>query len=464
MRNTLLIFLAILLAHSAVRASVTGITYKLVYNPTSCLYNVYMTIASGSTTSIQEQEAYTAQVSIVVPTGTSVGTTIVSNEPKTGSINNNVLTRTTPKTWANSNFDINNSALPGYDVYSFTAALTNAYYPVLNTGDSILLFSVSIATTSCGAGVRLWNNNEIQGSPVTGDPNSTDIGGTDYNNGHDFSSSSVYQAYIGNGPSRVAPPSPTVTLTPTLKPGVSFADTSASTPGSSCASSLTYAWNGPNSFSSTSPSIYVSPLTNGKYGNYTLTVTDTKGCTAVASTMIAVPLPIKLTSFNGIGEKCTALLTWKAFTDVNFDHFNVQYSKDGIEYLTIGAVKQQGNTDGESSYSFSNNQERNRGYYRLMIVDKNGTFNYSQVVPVLTECELNDITIVPNPASTYFDVTGINAGDEVRITNTMGQAVQTKLSTGSSTRIDMNVCAPGIYSVAVIRDHSAIKTASVIKQ
>jgi hypothetical protein len=463
MRKALLILLAIVFGHTAIQASVNGITYKLVYNPTSCLYNVYMTITSGSTTSIQEQEAYTAQVSIVVPTGTAVGTTIVSNEPKTGSINNNVLTRTTPNTWSNSNFDINNAAMPGYDVYSFTAALTNAYYPVLNSGDSVLLFSVSIATTSCGAGVRLWNNNEILGSAVTGDPNSTDFGGTDYNNGHDFSSSSVYQAYVGNGTSRVTPPSPTVTLTPTLNPGVSFADTSAATPGSSCAASLTYAWTGPNSFSSTSPSIYVSPLTSDKYGTYTLTVTDTKGCTATASSMIAVPLPIKLINFDGVGKKCTVFLDWKAVTDMNFDHFNVQYSKDGTEYVTIGQVSNPGSSQ-EGNYSFTYNQERKKGYYRLMIMDKDGTFSYSQVVPVNTECEQRDITIVPNPVSTYFEITGISASDEIRITNTMGQAVLTSVSTGSSTRVDMSVCTPGLYSVAIIRDNTVIKTVSVIKQ
>lgn len=464
MRKTLLILLALTLGHTMAQAAVSAVTFKLAYNPSTCLYNVYMTVTGGSTTSIQEQEAYTAQVSIVVPTGTVVGATIVSNEPKTGSISNNVLTRTTAKTWSNSNFDINNSVLPGYDVYAFTPALTNAYYPALNNGDSVLLFSLSIGTTSCGSGVRLWNNNEIQGSPATGgDPTSTAFGGTDYNNGHDFSSSTVYQAYVGNGTSYVTPPSPTLTLTPTYTPGTSFADTSAAAPGSSCASGLTYAWTGPNSFASTSPSIYVSPLTASSYGTYTLVVTDAKGCTATASSTISVPLPIHLISFDGMGVKCAAFLNWKAITDGELDHFDVQSSTNGVNYETVGQVPAQANA-AEGSYSFTVNQEDHKTYYRLKMVEQSGNISYSQVIPVSTECERREITVSPNPAATDLTIGGLNVGDKIKVINSIGQTMLLTTASENPMVIDIHAYTPGLYNVLVVRDNEVKKAVSIIKQ
>ncbi len=465
--RSLAIALALLIAQTNVNAAVTGIKYKLVYNPSTCLYNVYMFITSGNTATIQEQEAYTAQVSIVVPTGTFVGVTgIISNEPKIGTYANNVLTRSTATNWYNSNKELNNPALAGSDVYSFVPNLTNAYYGNLNANDSVLLFSLPISVTDCATGLRLWNNNEIQGLPVAGgDPAPAGFGGLDYNNGHNFSANTLYQAYSGNAVSRVTPPKPNLSLAVTYVTGTKFADTSTASAGSSCASPLSYSWTGPNSFSSTSPHILINPITSQSFGTYTLTVTDAKGCSTSASSQLTsgTPLDLRLISFDGVGIKCTAFLNWKISSGTKFYKFFVQFSEDGITYKVIDEIYSANNA-GRTKFSSDYLQNGKNGFYRIVIADDADGLTTGPSVYVATHCEGREILVSPNPTPGEIVIRGIELGDEIKVTNMDGRAILRQIAMDQMARVDISQFANGIYNVQVLRNQILQKTVRVVKK
>lgn len=94
----------------------------------------------------------------------------------------------------------------------------------------------------------------------------------------------------------------------------------------------------------------------------------------------AKPLPIELTNFNAICQNNgTALLKWTTASEVNALKFEVQKSNNGIDFTTIGFVNAQYPLGGSYSYT---DDTKNSGiaYYRLKMIDKDGSFKFSKIV------------------------------------------------------------------------------------
>jgi len=93
----------------------------------------------------------------------------------------------------------------------------------------------------------------------------------------------------------------------------------------------------------------------------------------------AKPLPIELTSFTANCQKNnTVLLQWKTASEVNADKFEIQKSTNGIDFSVIATVPAIYPYGG--SYSFTDDAH-NSGivYYRLRMIDKDGTSKLSPV-------------------------------------------------------------------------------------
>lgn len=86
------------------------------------------------------------------------------------------------------------------------------------------------------------------------------------------------------------------------------------------------------------------------------------------------------------------LVSWKANTENELDHFEVQRSEDGVNYITIGAVS------GNALFQFLDNGPGTANYYRIRAVDKKQRSQYSNTV-YLNYKQTTFITVTPNPAS-----------------------------------------------------------------
>lgn len=89
-------------------------------------------------------------------------------------------------------------------------------------------------------------------------------------------------------------------------------------------------------------------------------------------------LPVKLTSFNGRATTQGAALTWLVASEENFSHYEVQKSNDQRRFETIGRV----NGQNRKQYDFLDENATGTNYYRLKMVDKDGTSSYSKTVRV----------------------------------------------------------------------------------
>ena len=109
-------------------------------------------------------------------------------------------------------------------------------------------------------------------------------------------------------------------------------------------------------------------------------------------------LPISLTSFSGYKELSNNLLKWTSSTEINTSYFDIERSKDGVEFAKIGEVKASGNSATLINYSYvDNNPNYGINYYRLKEWDTDGKFNISNIVSIDNQQKNNEVILYPNP-------------------------------------------------------------------
>jgi hypothetical protein len=119
----------------------------------------------------------------------------------------------------------------------------------------------------------------------------------------------------------------------------------------------------------------------------------------------SAPLPVELLSFSGYANEEDVVLEWTTTEEVNSSLFEVQRSAEGLNYQKIGIVNAQGNANTLQNYQFVD-LDLNFGtyFYRLRMVDLDGTFEYSQIVSVQVESNLSQIQVYPNPTVEYLQI------------------------------------------------------------
>ncbi|MGF2412534.1 MAG: hypothetical protein ACQUYJ_09415 [Ferruginibacter sp.] len=94
-------------------------------------------------------------------------------------------------------------------------------------------------------------------------------------------------------------------------------------------------------------------------------------------------LPIKLLDLTVSEKNSQHLLQWKTETEVNSDHFTIERSSDGQNYTAIGTVKAADFSSTIANYIFTDAAPLDGiNYYRLLMVDKDNSFERSNIVSI----------------------------------------------------------------------------------
>ena len=204
---------------------------------------------------------------------------------------------------------------------------------------------------------------------------------------------------------------------------------------------------------------YITP-TNG--GSYTCTVTYING-NRVSSLPTHFVLPVTLITFKASpiptkeGLSKQVLLSWFTASEINTSHFNIQRSINGKDFTTIDSV----NAKGASSYRYYDIPSLGaRGlYYRLQIIDKDGTLSYSEIreLSIIN----SPLSISPNPAKNFVNIAGSNL-KEVSIVDLYGRILKTEVINTNSTQLPVNNLTKGIYMVKAIMIDGSIKTEKLV--
>ncbi|NIJ53366.1 choice-of-anchor A family protein [Dyadobacter arcticus] len=140
-------------------------------------------------------------------------------------------------------------------------------------------------------------------------------------------------------------------------------------------------------------------------------------------------LPVTLMSFQAVAGIDGVDLKWATQSEVDFSHFEIQHSNNARNWEKIGEELAEGNGKTENKlYTFTHTSpEPGAQYYRLKMVDLDGSFEFSRVQNAFVDGNAR-LVVSPNPASSQFAITGLYNPEKqfvhVKIFNAAGKLLQ----------------------------------------
>jgi hypothetical protein len=142
------------------------------------------------------------------------------------------------------------------------------------------------------------------------------------------------------------------------------------------------------------------------------------------------PLPVALSSFEAVKEGSTNVgLYWNTASEIRSSHFILERALEYGKFEAIDKVKAAGNSNRMISYQYKDANvaevlNTNTVFYRLKMVDLDGTFEYSQVRTVrFGDDTETDITVFPvpfnNEISIFIAASEARKGN-IEVVNVMG--------------------------------------------
>jgi len=173
----------------------------------------------------------------------------------------------------------------------------------------------------------------------------------------------------------------------------------------------------------------------------------------------ADPLPLELTSFTGRVNNCQADISWVTATEIDFSHFLLQKSIDGTVFTTLDRIDGTGGENAPARYTYTDHDQLvKHNFYRLAMVDNDGTVTNSSIIQLAAECAEGVYlsAVYPNPVkgmgkirlNNTFDASAAN----LVITDMTGKVVRrypVDILTGTNElELDATGISSGIYYVS----------------
>jgi len=177
--------------------------------------------------------------------------------------------------------------------------------------------------------------------------------------------------------------------------------------------------------------------------------------TNTAGTLIKdlIVLPLRLISFNAMPQNDnTTSLYWNTSNELSTKHFVIEQSNDAARFYAISIVTAKGKANNSYAASIA---EFNSGiiYYRLKIVDTDGSFAYSSIIKIDRRKNTAGFSILTNPVK---DLLTINTTDRIlnntegSIINSLGAVVKIFVVNQGSQAFDVKGLPIGVYYLRIM--------------
>jgi hypothetical protein len=184
----------------------------------------------------------------------------------------------------------------------------------------------------------------------------------------------------------------------------------------------------------------------------------------------AAPLPVELTSLDAARTSTTVVCKWTTASERNSDYFVVERSADGQTYSSLGKVASGGTSIQARNYSYLDAKPLpGAAYYRLRLVDKDGTESFSPVAVVTTATSATEAavaSVAPNPGNNLFElITSNSPVVEANIYTMLGKHIcRLRPTSAQAQRVpfDLTAYPAGVYLVQV-QMASGSATVKVVK-
>lgn len=212
--------------------------------------------------------------------------------------------------------------------------------------------------------------------------------------------------------------------------------------------------------------------TNGT--NYT-EISGITGFSGGTGAIVLIPggfLPVEWMFFTGENMNDHNQLQWATASEKDASHFEVERSYDAVSFEKIGTVRAAGTSSETNFYGFNDyNMQNGANYYRLKLVNTDGTTEYSEIVVVENKVEEDNFSFYPNPTSNeffYSFATDRNEDIRIEILDMLGRVVKVQnfnVSVGKNNQmINISDLTAGTYSVRIIHaDAAKMRSTKIVK-
>lgn len=166
-------------------------------------------------------------------------------------------------------------------------------------------------------------------------------------------------------------------------------------------------------------------------------------------------LPVTLSGFvANLATGGKVAINWNTQQEINTDHFDIQRSSDGLNWLPLATVKAAGSLSAPKAYSCTDNApQKGVNLYRLKTVDVDGNFSFSSIVNVRLSL-VGKVSLFPNPSTSLLNLSlaEVPVSDwTVSIINSLGQILLQKKFSKDQTTVSLPVinCPAGSYTVEI---------------
>lgn len=185
-------------------------------------------------------------------------------------------------------------------------------------------------------------------------------------------------------------------------------------------------------------------------------------------------IPVELVNFKAKYTSNSNTLTWQTASERNAQQFDIQRSSDGVSnWMNIGTVKAQGNSQALLNYQFADETPLQLSYYRLRTLDFDSKAQVSKTVSINRKANgklsMGSISSLYTEGGTLtFDINLIERANlNISLTDVAGRTVLTKnyATVEGNNQIQLNTTglAKGVYVINIADGQSSVAV-KMVKQ
>ncbi|RYY90460.1 MAG: hypothetical protein EOO15_02470 [Chitinophagaceae bacterium] len=172
-------------------------------------------------------------------------------------------------------------------------------------------------------------------------------------------------------------------------------------------------------------------------------------------------LPVEFIAFTATRQGSDVLVQWSTAGEVNADRFEVEVSRDGRSWETVGTLAAAGNSNTLKQYSYTARGLAGSVQVRVKQLDFGGRFMYTSVRSLRATSDAS-IKMTVASGRLVLNFTNEVKGATVRILNLAGQVLQEQKMTSAIGQVLVPTTQKGLCIVAVLTDSEIAATQKVI--
>ncbi|MFK8009972.1 MAG: T9SS type A sorting domain-containing protein [Saprospiraceae bacterium] len=171
--------------------------------------------------------------------------------------------------------------------------------------------------------------------------------------------------------------------------------------------------------------------------------------------------------FAAVVKDCEVKVLWNTETEDGIKNFEIEWSGDGESFQKIHSEYATGASPSNMQYIFLDENSSFNNFYRLKIINLDGSFKYSETVQAIKECEQDyaPLTIFPNPVDENSNIINLEFVStkpqaQILINDMLGRTIQRlnlDVDRGVSNKFELDISnyPAGTYNMIIVGERQA---------